>query len=74
MPKKKVGMLARVVCSLCHKDLRVKEIKSEILGIVVTVESCRDPNCQEPQIEDNPEYEKHLSDMFIQGTPLEGEE
>ena len=57
-------MLARVVCSKCYRDLKIKLINVESLGVVIVVESCRGPECLSKHPEEDVKYEKHLSDLF----------
>jgi hypothetical protein len=64
-----VGMLARVVCHKCKKDLKIKNIIPETIGIVIVVECCNHPECLEQKTKENPEYEKHLSDMLRVNPP-----
>ena len=58
-------MLARVVCQKCGKDLKIKSISIEDSGILITLESCNDPECFKQESDKDPEYEKHLSDMLM---------
>lgn len=61
-------MLARVVCNICKKDLKIKYIKTEEIGIVVIVESCQSLECAPATAEEHQEYDKHISDLFITDT------
>lgn len=62
-------MLARVVCSKCQKDLKIRNVIQEVIGVVIVVECCNHPECTEKEPKENPEYEKHLSDMLMEDPP-----